>query len=99
MFRSTYMNHELNRIETENHTTRTYRINKVYLFCYDDKKYILEIGYHRLSHFQKFTQKSYKNSFVKHRQFVLVFSLNRTAFSSTIFPCYKTVLAIILSSK
>ena len=43
--------------------------------------------------------KSYKNSFVKHRQFVLVFSLNRTAFSSTIFPCYKTILAIILSSK
>ena len=44
------MTHETNRIQSKVHNIRTYRINKVYLSCYNDKKYIYltmhTVGYH-----------------------------------------------------
>ena len=59
LFNATCLNHEMNRIQSKSHNIGSYRINKVALFCYDDKKYILEKqrkinkdGYHTLSRFQ-----------------------------------------------
>ena len=43
----------MNRIQSKNHIIGTYEINKVYVSCQDDKKYIIEYGYHRLSHFDR----------------------------------------------
>ena len=37
-----------NRIQSKNHRIGTYEINKVPLSCFDDKMYILNIGYGRL---------------------------------------------------
>ena len=45
----------MNRIQSKNHNIESYRINKVSLSSYDDKKYILTDGYSRLSHFHKST--------------------------------------------
>ena len=44
---------------------------------YDDKKYILEDGYSRLSHFHKSNKKSHEKYFLSniYRQFVLTFTL------------------------
>ena len=42
---ATYMNHEMNRIQSKNHNKGNCRINKVSLSCYNDKKYILQDGY------------------------------------------------------
>ena len=49
LLNATYMNHEINRIQSKNHNIGTYRINKVYLSCYDDKKYILEDEHSRFT--------------------------------------------------
>ena len=48
-----YMRHEMNRIQSKNHTIKSYRINKFPLSSYNDKKYILKDGYSRLSSFHK----------------------------------------------
>ena len=43
------------RIQRKDHDIRTYRINKISLSFYDDKKYTLEHRYYWLSHFHKST--------------------------------------------
>ena len=48
--------HEMDRMQSQVHNIRTYRINKVSLSCYNDKNYILEGEYHKLSHFHKSTR-------------------------------------------
>ena len=47
------MRHEMNRIQSKNHTIKSYRINKFPLSSCNDKKYILKDGYSRLSSFHK----------------------------------------------
>ena len=32
------MRHEINKIQSKNHNIGTYRSNKMYFSCYDDKK-------------------------------------------------------------
>ena len=56
LFNKSYMKHEMNRIQSRNHKIGSYRINKICLSSYDDKKYILKDGYSKLSHFHKFTR-------------------------------------------
>ena len=71
------MRHEVNRIQSKNHNVGSSRINEISLSSYDDKKYILEDGYSRLSHFHKSNKKSHKKYFLSniYRQFVLIFTL------------------------
>ena len=45
----------MNRIQSKDHNIASYRINKIYLPSYDDKKYILKDRY-KLSHFYKSTR-------------------------------------------
>ena len=47
------MRHELNRIQSKDHNIESYRINKISLSSYGDKKKILDDGYSRLLHFYK----------------------------------------------
>ena len=54
-FNKSYMRHEMDRIQDKEHNIGSVRINNIYLF-YDDKKYIIEGGYSRLSHFHKSTR-------------------------------------------
>ena len=49
------MRHEINRTQNKDDNIGTYRINKVYLSYSNEKKYILEDEYHRLSYFHKST--------------------------------------------
>ena len=43
------MRHEMNRSQSKDHNVESYRINKISLSSYDDKKDILKDGYNRLS--------------------------------------------------
>ena len=53
-------------------------------------KNIPEGGYNMLPDFVKYNLLSQKNNFAKYRQFILIFSLNRTPILSAIFsPHYK----------
>ena len=53
LFNRSFMRYEMNRIQSKDHNIGTYRINKISLPCYSDKKHILKDGYSRLSHFLK----------------------------------------------
>ena len=53
LFNKSYMRHEMNRIQRKIHNTGLHRIIKISLSSYNDKNYILEDGYSRLSHFHK----------------------------------------------
>ena len=75
----------MKRIQRKVLNIGTYRVDKISLSCYDDKNYIIEDRYSRLSHSHKSTYQLYKKAF----QLILIFSLNRTAFSSATFPRYK----------
>ena len=46
----------MNRIQTKDHNIGSYKISQIFLSCFDDKTYILEDGYCRLSHFHKSTR-------------------------------------------
>ena len=49
------MRHEMNSIQSKDHNLVLYRINKVSLSSYKEKKCILNDGYSGLSHFDKST--------------------------------------------
>ena len=49
------MRHEMNSIQSKDHNLVLYRINKVSLSSYKEKKCILNDGYSGLSHFHKST--------------------------------------------
>ena len=39
------LRHLMSRIQSKNHRMGTYKINKIYLSCFDDKIYVLKNGY------------------------------------------------------
>ena len=39
------LRHSINRIQSKNHKTGTYEIDKISLSCFDDKTYILNNGF------------------------------------------------------
>ena len=51
-----YTSHELNRTQSKNHNIGSYRINKISMSPYSDKKDIIKDGYSRLSRFNKSTR-------------------------------------------
>ena len=73
LFNKSYIRHEMNRIQSKDDNIGSYRINKISLPSYNDKKYILKNGYSRLSHF------------VECRQFILTFALEKTVILFIIF--------------
>ena len=45
-----YLRHSMNRIQSKDHRTGTYKTNKNYLSCFDDKIYIKNNGCGGLAH-------------------------------------------------
>ena len=43
------LTHSMNKIQSKDHTIRTYEINKISLSCFDDKIYIQNNGYDGLA--------------------------------------------------
>ena len=46
------MRHKMKRIQNKKHQTETYELNKI-LFCFDDKRFVLDDGIHMLAYFHK----------------------------------------------
>ena len=44
-----WIRHSINRIQSNDHRMGTYEIQKIFLFCFDDKIYIQNNGYNRLA--------------------------------------------------
>ena len=45
--------HKTKRIQIKKHKTETYKINKISLACFDDKRFFLDNGIHTLAYFHK----------------------------------------------
>ena len=51
----------MKRIQSKRHILRTYEIDKIYLLCFDYKRYVLGDGIYTLSYFHKNSVKSCNN--------------------------------------
>ena len=43
----------MKRIQSKKHKSGTYKIDKIYLSCFDNKRYVLDDGIYTLSYFHK----------------------------------------------
>ena len=43
----------MKRIQSKNHKIGTYEIKKIFLLCFDDKKFVLDNGIHALAYIYK----------------------------------------------
>ena len=53
MFNTKIMRHNLKRIQSKLHRIGTYDVPKIFLSCFDDKRYILGDGINSLAYFDK----------------------------------------------
>ena len=53
LFNEKIIRHKMKRIQSKKHKLGTYEINKISLSCFDDKRYVLDDGIHRLAYFHK----------------------------------------------
>ena len=53
LFNEKIIKHKMKRIQSKKHKLGTYKIDKISLPCFDDKRYVLNDGIYTLSYFQK----------------------------------------------
>ena len=53
LFNEKIIRHKMKRIQSKKHKLGTYEINKIYLPCLHDKRYVLDDGIHTLAYFHK----------------------------------------------
>ena len=52
-FYLTKLRRKMRRIQSKKHKIETYKVNKISLSCFDDKRIILDYGIHTLAYFHK----------------------------------------------
>ena len=60
----------MKRIQSKKHKLGTYEMDKIYLSCFDDKRYVLDDGIHTSSYFHKNSVKSC-NKFKKNEDYFI----------------------------
>ena len=53
LFNKKVLIHKMKRIQDKKHKVRTYKINEISLLCFDDKRFVLDDGFHTLAYFHK----------------------------------------------
>ena len=53
IFNKRVLSHKMKRIKKKKHKMGTYEVNKISLSCFDDKRFVLDDGIHRLAYFHK----------------------------------------------
>ena len=53
LFNKKIIRHKMKRIQSKKHKLGTYEIDKIYLSCFDDKRYVLDDGIRTLAYFHK----------------------------------------------
>ena len=61
LFNKKIIRHKVKRIQSKKHKLGTYKINKISLSYFDNKRYVLNDGIHTLSYFLKNSVKSCNN--------------------------------------
>ena len=57
LFNKKIIRHKMKRIQAKKHKIGNYEIDKTYLSCFDDKRYVLDDGVHTLAYFHKDSHK------------------------------------------
>ena len=57
----------MKRIQAKKHKIGTYEIDKIFLSCFDDKRFVLDDGVHTLAYFHK-DKKDDKNENANNRE-------------------------------
>ena len=60
LFNTKVVRHKMKRIQSKKHKIGTYKINKISLSCFDDKRFVLDGGIHTLAYFHKDLRDSHK---------------------------------------
>ena len=55
-----FISHKMKRIQSKKHILRTYEIHKIFLLCFDNKRYVLDNRTHTLAYFHKDSVRSCK---------------------------------------
>ena len=53
LYNERIIRHKMKRIQSKKHKLGTYEIGKIYLSCFDDKRYVLDDGIRTLTYFHK----------------------------------------------
>ena len=53
LFNKKIIRHKMKRIQSKKHKSGTYKIDKISLSCFGDKRYVLDDGFYTLSYFHK----------------------------------------------
>ena len=53
LFNKKIIRHKMKKIQGKKHKLETYEIDKISLWCFDDKIYVLDDGIYTLSYFRK----------------------------------------------
>ena len=53
LFNKKLVRQKMKRIQSEKHKIGTYKINKISLSCFDDKRFVSDDGIHTLAYFHK----------------------------------------------
>ena len=62
LFNKKIIGHKMKRIQGKKHKIGTYEIDKIYLSCFDDKRYVLDDNVNTLAYFHKDCNKCDKNN-------------------------------------
>ena len=57
LFNKKVVRHNMRRIQSKKHKIKTYKISKISLSCFDDKRFGLGDGIHTLAYFRKYCKK------------------------------------------
>ena len=60
LFSKKIIRHKMKRIQDKKHKLRTYKINKISLSCFDEKRFVLDDEIHKLVYFHKDSLTSWK---------------------------------------
>ena len=67
LFNKKIIRHKMKIIQSKKHKIGTYKINKISLLCFDDKRFDLDDGIHVLAYFRKDLKKILKDDHKKKR--------------------------------
>ena len=69
LFKKKVLRHKMKRIQSKKYEIGTYKINKISLSCFDDKRFVLDDGIHTLPYFYKNLKKRFSWMIIKKKRF------------------------------
>ena len=69
LFNKKVVRHKMKRIQSKKHKIGTYKINKISLLCFDDKRFVLDDGIHTLAYFHEDLKNRFSQMIINKKRF------------------------------